>query len=386
MVLCVSVVVSALASGVVAWSTTSRMIDGLTRTPISPVATSTQPIASSTTPVTPATSFTPPIAVEARRGESIFPPAITERKLPSVALVVRDATIPLAKDRTVLAQDHVVAEAVAMSADGWFMTTDGVLAHARPQDCSLVWNGTAYTPTSIVRDTYTGLLFFKIPVNNILASGVASRTDTDLGTPVWLESRPSRLQFVSIDDMRASSGASDLVGGDVVTRRYLVHAPNDLLIGAPAWDGSGRLVGLVDGGAAGAWHLIPAHVANSALSALLSGSAITHATLGIHDVSDDAFVVGTSSTVRMRGGVVLAPDHRAGLPAVTRKGPSDGKLREGDVIERVENEVLDGTVELSELLLEYPAGTQLTLHGSRGDASLDTSVTLGSLQTGIVLK
>ena len=377
-------VVSVIGSGFVAWRVTTHVLNGGDYAPRTQ-ATSTQ-MTTSTSFVLPASPFIPPIALGARRGESIFPSVITERKLPSIAFVVRDAALPAVKERAPFPSDRLVAAAVAMSADGWFMTTDSFLARVRAQDCSIVWNGTAYTPTAIVRDTYTGVLFFKIPVTNLPASGIAPRTELGLGTPVWLESQPNRLQFLSIDDIRGSSVAPETAVGDVVTRRYIVHASNELPLGAPVWDGSGRLVGFVEGGGSGAWRLVPAHVAHTSLSALLSGSKITHATLGVHSVLDELFIVGASSTIRVRGGVLLAPDRRGGAPAVTRKGPSDGKLKEGDVIERVEHEVLDGSVELAELLLEYPPGTQLLLHGYRNGVALQTTVTLGSLETGVVLK
>jgi S1-C subfamily serine protease len=193
------------------------------------------------------------------------------------------------------------------------------------------------------------------------------------------------MRMMTLDDVGASSVSPDTVVGDEITRRYMVHATGEAVIGAPVWDGSGRLIGVVDGGSNGSWLILPAHSIRGTLASLLSGVPIKHATLGVRVIHEENFVTGSSSSL-VRGGEVISPDRRTGAPAITRKGPLDGVLREGDVIERVEREVLDGSVELSELLLEYPIGTTISIHARRGKDGLDVSVVLGSVETGSVIR
>ncbi len=56
-------------------------------------------------------------------------------------------------------------------------------------------------------------------------------------------------------------------------------------------------------------------------------------------------------------------------------------LQDGDVIERVEHDILDGSADLGEALLEYRPATTVTFSGTRQGKPMQWTLTLGSVVT-----
>ena len=69
-------------------------------------------------------------------------------------------------------------------------------------------------------------------------------------------------------------------------------------------------------------------------------------------------------------------------PAVTPRSPAaQGGLQAGDVIERVDRDILDGSADLAEILAGYRPDSRVTLVVRRGAQTIDVPVTLGDVVT-----
>jgi S1-C subfamily serine protease len=204
-------------------------------------------------------------------------------------------------------------------------------------------------------------------------------SDVVPGASVWVESGPRQLAPEILLTVRARP-STDPVPSNKLSRRFLVSgAKEGRRAGASVWDGAGRLIGLLESSEAGGWRVIPAGPIGSTLSQMFSGDGlIRRSTLGVRalDLSTITFDAATSSLSSL--GAWVRADRKLKLPAVTPSGPSARALSDGDVIERVERDILDGTADLGERLLDYRPGASVAISGRRKNAAFQAEVTLGS--------
>ena len=127
------------------------------------------------------------------------------------------------------------------------------------------------------------------------------------------------------------------------------------------------------------WRVTPVGSVGRDLGALLSTGEIRRAALGVraHDLA--SLVLDTRPATLPLMGAWLRPDRKTGQPAVTATGPSGKQLKEGDVIERIERDILDGAADLGERLLDYRPGATVRVHGERAGAPFTAEITLGDV-------
>lgn len=316
-----------------------------------------------------------------------LPDPLVTRRLSSVATIVRRLPGKQPEDFFAIPQDREIGAAVALTSDGWFASTFSLLGGQRPADLWLMWNGRAYAIQQAIRDTATDAVFVKVDAKDAPVSALVHAQDVVVGVPVWLEPRAGRLYPGWIADTKWRS-SPDPVSSERVARRMIVNASfaNAAWMGGVAWDGAGQLVGLMEGSSPEGWRLLPAGDLSRALESLLASGKITHALLGVRASDRAHLFVANGSVSDLARGAWLRGDRKLGSPAVMPQGPAGKLLQDGDVIERVERDILDGTADLGELLLEYRPSANVTLSGSRSGKAMQWNVTLGSVVTSEIIK
>lgn len=316
-----------------------------------------------------------------------LPDPLVARRLSSVATIVRRLPGKPPAEAFFVPQDREVGVAVALTSDGWFASTHAGIGGHHIADLWLLWNGHAYAIKQAVRDTATDALFLKVDAKDAPVSAFVRAQNIVVGVPVWLEPRAGRLYPGWIADTRWRQ-TGDPVPSERAARRMMVNVPasGSTWIGGAAWDGAGQLIGFIEGSSSEGWRLLPAGDVARSLESLLASGKITHASLGIR-VSDRAHLVSEADGMAGNGrGAWLRSDRRSSLPAVDPQGPAGKILREGDVIERIEHDILDGSADLGEMLLEYRPGSSVTLAGFRDGKPVQWKVTLGSAITSEAIK
>jgi S1-C subfamily serine protease len=212
--------------------------------------------------------------------------------------------------------------------------------------------------------------------------------DLSPGAEVWVESRPRIFLSGAVIDLSGRVNPNDAVSSEVVSR-YIgldgVSVAGDN--GAAVWDPQGALIGVIVSAAGEPERVIPATSIASSFSSLLSSGQIRHAALGVRAVD-----LGTLRLDGSRGdlsvkGALLRDDKRIGKLAVAKdSAAAKAKLLAGDVILRVERDILDGTADLGEVLSEYQPGATVTLRILRNGKDMDVSVVLDSVVTSESLK
>ncbi|PIP60900.1 hypothetical protein COX00_00650 [Candidatus Uhrbacteria bacterium CG22_combo_CG10-13_8_21_14_all_47_17] len=340
-------------------------------------------LSSNTTEAPPAQPSQPSVEIvplETRPLETAYPAAFSERRVSPLLQLVRLS--PKTVAGVPLTEDHILGDVVALTSDGWVATTQTVMKDYRLADLGVLWNGEVKPLTLGYRDKSTGLAYLKTEATGLSITNFVRAADVVTGSAVWMESAPSVLHPESIIRLRSPQVAT-VLSSEVASRRFLVSgASTEASPGSAIWDGAGRLIGVVEdySDKDAGWRIIPAGMMSSDLANLLSTNQIQRASLGVRaiDLSQVTFADRANLPVR---GAWLEPDRVKGLPAVDKKGPSIDLLQEGDVIERIERDILDGNADLGEHLLEYRSGASVTVAGTRAGKPFETKVTLGSVVT-----
>jgi S1-C subfamily serine protease len=71
---------------------------------------------------------------------------------------------------------------------------------------------------------------------------------------------------------------------------------------------------------------------------------------------------------------------------VENKGAAAKFLKEGDVIERIDNDVIQDATDVAERLEEYRPGTILPVYGMRAGSPFQMNIALGEVVTSELLK
>ena len=378
LVLCSSVVAGALAGAIAGWSVDSWQ----TSQRASLMWGEGMGANTTSTPRTPDVTVIP---VERRPQASLVPAPFEGQRSSSVAGVYAPTRVV---DGGLLTEDDLVTQAVGVTTDGWFVVPAAAIEGVRTQDLVVWYEGQTATATRAIVDDLSGVVFLDTPFSNVNAPAFARASDVTAGLAAWLERRARRFEPVGVAALRAPAQSLAGVSSERAAREGILTGgrAEEGDVGAPVWSVNGALVGLVVSEAGEALRYLPASAWSASLSSLLATGEIRHASLGVHGVDLAwARVVRIGPDALPVRGALLA-DGVLGAsrePAVLLNSPAaNAGLRKGDVIERVDRDILDGSADLGELLADYRPGSHVTLTVRRDGATLDLPVTLGSIVTG----
>jgi S1-C subfamily serine protease len=280
-------------------------------------------------------------------------------------------------DERLLGTERLVGEATALTSDGWFVTSAASIGSLHLTDLVLWYDGAPYVIEKGIADALNDTVYVKVGVSGVTPSAFARVSDLVSGSELWMETRPQEFTPSLVVNVRGRVSPNAAASSEEATRRILISGTSmagDQ--GSPVWDPNGSLVGIIESGAGERVRLIPASTIAASFASLLSTGDIRHAALGIQawDVA-----------------AVRSDVSRAGIPRIgawvrDEKGKNYAKLKSGDVILRVEHDILDGTVDLGEVLADYRPGAAVTLRVLRDGKDMDVPVTLGTMVTSQILK
>jgi S1-C subfamily serine protease len=325
------------------------------------------------------------VRVEREPAAPIIPALfLQDRRSPLLSLVRLQGAEP-----ELLTNERVIGSLISLTVDGWLLGPSTLFEEIRLSEVGVVSGGRLYPIREAIRDTATGLVYVKIAAQSASVVGFTPSQDVVAGLPVWTETAPQRFLPHVIVDVRERA-VEGVVASEAITRRYVINASLlNMAKGSAVWNGAGQLVGVVEATDAMGAHVIPAAEAMKVLTPLLTTREIRHTTLGVAGVSASYLLSSdssASSTSTVGIGFAVRGDRARAVPAVDPKGPAAKVLKDGDVLERLDRDILDGSLDLGERLAQYRPGTMLMLYGRRGNKRFEGSVTLGSVVTSEVLK
>ncbi len=294
-------------------------------------------------------------------------PAVLARRASPVLSLYRKG-----KDDRILLADHRIGTATALTSDGWLITSASVIENVRPADV-LVWNGlVSQAPTRMVIDRINRTVYLKIAGDQYPSVAFSRAWDATPGSLAWIEPTESAFLPASLVSIRRRSSGDQKIVEEAMRQFEFAVQMNPEERGAPIWDTSGALVGIVETSGARPLAILSTSISTSFASLLDTGS--------IHHATMSATVSDMDALLRDRKKLKL-PDHGAIVEKVAGTSP----LKVNDVIVRVDRDILEGTADLGELLSEYRPGTNVTLSVWRNGTQMDVPMTLGNVTTSEML-
>lgn len=376
--LLVAAFVGALSGALAALIVTPYRIVNTTRAP-----SSTRPVvtAPTSTEVGPAL-----VALAPHLQTSLVPPGFTRRSSPVATIYHKPRGVTV--DERSLTDDRMLGQAVALTSDGWFVTTQSVIGILHVADLSLWHEGVSFPVQRAVLDHTNGTVYLKVQANGLTAPVFGRIPDLALGSEMWLERRAQVFAPSLLTSLNSGLPSIVPVSSEVAVRRLQldgVTAPGDQ--GSPAWDSDGALLGIIESAPGETLRAVPASSLSASFGSFLANGEIRHATLGVRTVDLLAWRIdGDRGALPLRG-ALLKDDRRAGKPAIALASPAaKAGLKAGDVIVGVERDILDGNEDVGEILSEYRPDTRVIFHLDRAGTAIDVPVTLGSAVTSEALK
>lgn len=315
------------------------------------------------------------VSIDRKPLEPLVPPVFTNRRSSSVAALYRRTV-----GATLLSESQILGQAVAVTSDGWFVMPLDAVAGLKLADITLWHDGIAAVPTWGIVDERSLVVFLKTDLNNLTAPRFAQYQDVTNGLAVWVERRSGSFESMSVVSLGAEVTVLRGISSSLAAREpSLSGVAYDGDMGAPVWGMGGSLIGLATSKAGEHISYIPASAWAPSLFGIFSDGVIKHAALGVSSVDlMNVRLLERDPDLPKRGAWVL-PDKRFGFPAVMAKSPAEtAGVEEGDVIQRVDRDILDGSADLGEVLVQYKPGSEVTLTVVRNGETLEIPVTLGS--------
>lgn len=278
-----------------------------------------------------------------------------------------------------------IGKAVAVTSDGWFVTAPSVVEGWKTADLLLWQNGHAYRAEKALLDRATQLVFIKTSAKDLPSTPFADVYSAKTGLAAWLESSPDEYAPSAIVALRASTPVDPASSDKAVRRLVALGSVDKNDVGSPVWDSKGSLIGIVDTFADGRLFLTPASNLAASLQSLISGTEIDHASLGVFTLDRMLIRSTASDDVTPSRGAWIKEDKRTGRAIVKDGAAEKAGLKSGDVILRVDRDIIDGSSDLSDIILQYRSGSDVTLRVWRIDKEIDVPLKLGTQVTSEVI-
>lgn len=315
------------------------------------------------------------LPLEAAR-RPVYPAVFANRSASPMVPVIRKTGLKLAEP-LILPVDRIQGYGVSLTSDGWIVLPANALAATPLAELGIVWRSRVYPITQLIRDRATDLAFLKIEATNLPVTTFVSPVDVVPGLGVWAELEPRHFEPETIITTDARATREPIVSEKMNRRFLLSFHDKTVRPGVAVWGENGGLVGLTVSVDASGASVLPTTAISSALSQVLALRPLQRSALGlkVQDISSLVYE-GVRADWPEQGILV-----RQVLSTSTAKF-----LQEGDIIERIDRDAFDGTIDLGERLLDYRSGTTVTLQGTRKGKSFQVNLPLQATTTGEIVK
>ena len=280
-------------------------------------------------------------------------------------------------DRERTRKEQALGSGVIVSADGYILTANHVVADADEVKVSIADSKKEYTAKIIGKDRATDVAVLKISANNLPAVTLADSDQLEIGDVVLALGNPFGIGQTVTMGIVSATGRSGLgFNGyeDFIQTDAAINPGNS---GGALVDAEGRLVGINtaiisrSGGNQGIGLAVPVNLARSVLDKLVNGGKVTRGYLGILPQDVDAGLAKQFNLPSEDG--ALVGDVTADSPA------QKGGLKAGDVIVAINGKKITGAQNLKVTVSQLQPGTDAVVKIYRNGVPKTINVTLGEL-------
>jgi S1-C subfamily serine protease len=283
-----------------------------------------------------------------------------------------------------------VGSGVVYDSDGWVLTNRHVVETERDAIADELEvelkDGRTFSGTVYGVDTLTDLAIVKIDADGLAAAPIGSSADIRVGQLAIAIGSPLGTYSNSV-----TSGIISATGRTVVVEsgtRLSNLIQTDAAInpgnsGGPLLDAAGRVIGIntaIAAGSSGIGFAIPIDIARPIMVQALDGQPLERPYIGIRFRSIDVQLQDEENLPVDHGALIGPATDAAGgeLPAITAGSPAEAAgLQDGDIIVRIETQMIDAEHPLDAVLTSYAPGQTVRMDVLRDGQQIEISVTLG---------
>jgi serine protease Do len=369
------VVVSLLSASLAAGGTYYLTRDA---TPTAPASTQTPTVEPATQPVTQQVTVTEDSAITAAAQE-VSPAVVTITSTQAGG----NATNPFAMPAT------GIGSGILFDSDGWILTNRHVVCGGNSLSVKLA-DGRQFDATVYGIDTLTDLAIVKIKGSDLPTAKLGDSSALKpgqlavaIGSPLGTFTNSVTAGVVSalgrdieVQDECSQNGVEDL--RNLVQTDAAINPGNS---GGALVDAAGDVIGVntaLAGDAQGIGFAIPINIAKPIMQQALDGQQLSRPWMGVYYAPITSELQAEQSLPIDYGVLIQAPDG-SNEPAVIPDTPAaEAGLKDGDIITAINDQRIDGTHSLDDILTQYAPGDELTLSVLRNGQNLDLTLTLGT--------
>jgi serine protease Do len=290
------------------------------------------------------------------------------------------------------AGSQTVGSGIVYDSRGWILTNKHVIESGRTITVRLADDrqlaGTVYGV-----DTLTDLAIVKVDASGLSVAPLGASGSLQVGQLAIAIGSPLGFQYPnSVTTGIVSALGRDITvpGSDPTSGSVGLHgliqtdaAINPGNSGGPLIDGSGTVIGITtaqDETAQGIGFAIPIDTAKPIMQQALAGEKLSRPYIGVTYELIDLGLAQKENLPLNQGAWVHKTDTGGNsVDAVVAGSPGDlAGIKTGDIITRVESEVIDPLHRLEDVLIRYPPGRTVTVEVYRAGSYLSLKVTLGT--------
>ncbi|MGH9352711.1 MAG: Do family serine endopeptidase [Terriglobia bacterium] len=282
-------------------------------------------------------------------------------------------------------KEHALGSGTIVSADGYILTNNHVIAHATTIDVVLHDNRT-FTGKVVGADPETDIAVVKIDAKDLPTATLGDSSNLKVGDMVMAFGNPFQQYFTVTKGIVSALGRADMGGGRgpeplsenfiqtdasinpgnsggalVNVRGQVIGIPTFILSGAAGPGGEGSSIGI--------GFAIPINAAKHVMTDLIKTGKVSRGYLGVHVSGLDAGLAKEFSVPDTAG--ALVQDVEAGSPA------AKAGIKNGDVVRTLNGEAVAGPGQLTADIININPGETVTLGILRNGKQMEIKVTLG---------
>lgn len=278
-------------------------------------------------------------------------------------------------------EPHALGSGVIVSADGYILTNNHVVAGADKIQVTLSDNR-GFTAKLVGTDAPSDIAVLKIDGRNLPAIAIGDSNTVHVGDVVLAIGNPLGVgETVTMGIVSARGRSTDSAGSgsyeDFLQTDASINQGNS---GGALVDVRGELIGIPSqilsqgGGNIGIGFAIPSAMAKSVMDQLIHGGKVHRGRLG---VQIGLLTPELAAKFGYKGnGGALVEDVEPGQPA-DRAG-----VKAGDIITEYQGQHVEDSAQLRNLVAQTPPGTTVKFKVWRNNSEMDMSATLGEMEAG----
>jgi S1-C subfamily serine protease len=284
-----------------------------------------------------------------------------------------------------------VGSGVIYDADGWILTNRHVVRSTTGQIASKLVvelnDGRQFDGEVYGIDTLTDLAIVKVDATDLPTAAVGDSSGLKVGQLVIAIGSPlgTFSNTVTSGIVSAKGRTIRVEDGTQLTNLIQTDAAiNPGNSGGPLLDAVGNVVGIntaIASDSNGIGFAIPINIARPIMQQALAGQDLARPFLGVNYRPIDVQLAEEDDLPVDQGAILLPGQDAEGQPteAVRPDSPADeAGFREGDIIVRIEDQVIDAENPLDAVLSQFAPGATVEVEVLRGSQTLRIEVTLGT--------